>query len=90
MMILSETSPPLCSTSAVFFPNGVPRSSSRRKIAPGEVTGNPELARNHFCLGPFARTGRAEKNKPPFHLSPVEENSDASNYKHGDPHVQPH
>jgi hypothetical protein len=29
------------------------------------------LARNHFCLGPFARTWRAEKNEPPFHLSPV-------------------
>jgi hypothetical protein len=41
MMILSETSPPLWSTSAVFFPNGVPRSLSRRKIAPGEVTGIP-------------------------------------------------
>src|SRR6266550_1235451 len=35
MMILSETSPPLRSTSAVSCPSGVPRSRSRRKIAPG-------------------------------------------------------
>jgi hypothetical protein len=26
------------------------------------------VARNHFCLGSFARAGRTKKNKPPFHL----------------------
>jgi hypothetical protein len=48
------------------------------------------LARNYFRLSPFAGTGRAEKNEPSFHLSPVKENGDAGNYEHGDPHIQPH
>ena len=40
-IILSETSPPCCVVSAVSKPSGVPRSLSRRNIAPGEVTGIP-------------------------------------------------
>src|SRR5215217_3754560 len=51
---------------------------------------NPKLARDHFCLRPFPRTRRAEKNKPPFHLPPVKKNGDSCDHEHGNAHVQPH
>ncbi len=55
--------------------------------------GNPEVARNHFRLGPFSGTRCAKKNKPPFHsrsLSPIKENGDPGNHEHGDPYIEPH
>jgi len=51
---------------------------------------NAELARNHFRLGPFAGTGRAKKNEPPFHLSPVKKKGDTGDHEDGDPHIEPH
>src|SRR5206468_6632065 len=50
---------------------------------------NPEVPRNHFRLGPFAGTGRAEKNKPPFHLSPIKKDRDPGNHEHGNTHPKP-
>src|SRR5262249_26431662 len=51
---------------------------------------NAELTRNHFRLGPFTGTGRAEKNKPPFHLSAVKKKGHPSDHKDRDPHIEPH
>src|SRR6266536_127459 len=55
--------------------------------------GNTELARNHFRLGAFAGTGRAEQNESSFHfrsLSAVKEKGDPGNNKHGDADIKPH
>src|SRR6266566_1682363 len=52
--------------------------------------GNTELARNHFRLGSFAGTGRAEKNESSFHLSAVKENGNPGNSEHGDANIEPH
>src|SRR5450759_849266 len=51
---------------------------------------NAKLARNHFRLCAFARTGWAKKNKPPFHSSSllaVKKNGDPGNHQHGDTHI---
>src|SRR5437899_1028344 len=91
MIILSETSPPLCSTSAVSFPNGVSRSLSRRRIAPGEVTGMPNWRVIISAWVPFPEPGAPRRTSRLFTtvLSPVQEDSDAGNKQHGDPNIEP-
>src|SRR5206468_2580854 len=61
-----------------------PQNRARRSY------GNTELARNHFRLGPFSGTGRAQKNESSFHLSAVKENSDSGDNKRGDADIEPH
>src|SRR5437762_1573047 len=61
-----------------------PQNRARRSY------GNTELPRNHFRLGPFSRTGRAQKNESSFHLSTVKENGDAGDNERRDTDVEPH
>ena len=65
-------------TSAVFSAERRPEVFFAAQNRARRSDRNTELPRDHFRLGPFAGTGRAEKNESPFHLSPVEENRDAS------------
>ena len=76
-MILSETSPPCCVVLAVSNPRGVPKSRSRRKMAPGDVTGiqiagyrdrpdvNPQSNTGHFVA---PASGRQLALAVPFYL----------------------
>src|ERR1051326_1263438 len=66
MMILSETRPPLRSTSAVSCPKGVPRSRSRRKIAPVEVTGIPKWRVIISAWVPFPEPGAPRRTSRLF------------------------
>src|SRR5882724_13322870 len=61
-----------------------PQNRARRSY------GNTELARNHFRLGPFSGTGRAQKNESSFHLSTVKENGDPGDNERCDADVEPH
>ncbi len=65
----------------VFF---TPQNRARRSY------GNTELARDHFRLGTFSGTGRAQKNESPFHLSTVKENGDPGDNERRDTDIEPH
>src|SRR6267154_1284370 len=51
---------------------------------------NTELPRNHFRLGPFSGTRRAQKNESSFHLSAVKKNGDPGDNERGDADIKPH
>ncbi len=51
---------------------------------------NAELAGDHFRLRPFPGTGRAEKNKSPFHLASVKKDRDSADDEHCDADIEPH
>lgn len=84
-MILSDTSPPLRSASAVSCPRGVPRSRSRRKIAPGEVTGMPKWRVIISAWVPLPEPGGPRRTSRLFTQESVEKFSRAARARFG-PH----
>src|SRR6266496_3660274 len=89
--VSSDTSSQIARSSAVRnFVNIDIKLSAWGNVRGNPSNGNPEVPRNHFRLSSFAGTGRAEKNKPPFHLSPIKKDRDPGDHEHRNTHIQPH
>ena len=88
--LVGNQSAVLASSQPSSIPSGVPRSRSRRRIAPGRSHRNPKMPRDHFGLSSLSGTGRAEKHESSFHLATVEENRHAADHQNRDADVKPH